>query len=245
MKAILTALFLSAATLIGADYTNGVFYVDDSITSGLMKMDGSVTEIPLTAGHTYMANNVIELNTATNQTLNVYFSGGPLVRVGPGSKFAILLFDQEVNNLDSTPAKADFGNHTLNLELREGELAVIYPFVNEYSMCSVSTPFADYQFNGGKYLVRASDKSAVVYIVEGMLTMHGDEGKVESVKNGNLAIAVPFGDPTIGFDGKIVSSIRKLDDADMFIVPVKRTEKSWGNVEFIVVAKKVLGVRLK
>jgi hypothetical protein len=247
MKAILTAFLLSTATFLGADFTNGVFYVDKPIESVTMTMAGVATTNVLESGKTYpVSDDLLDLSS-TNDT-SIYFSGGPLIQLGNKSKFTILSFGQEIENLSANPSAAEFGTHTINLQLEFGEFSIIYPNTNEYSRVNITTHYAQYELTGGKYYFRLTEKSALVYVIQGGMLVHGDKKQVDIVDSGKLAIAVPFGgDAENGIDEKIVSSFRQPDQEKTLIwtTPVTIAEGKWDNAAFFVIDGNIVGIKLK
>lgn len=243
MKAVLTAFLLFVVTTCATfgNLTNGVFYVDSAVECHLISQNGSVTTNQLTAGKTYMTSDVlVELHT-TNKT-TIYFSGGPMIETLPDSTLTINVFDQEVKNLDAQPRKAEFGSHNLGVTFNKGEFNISYPTTDANSQLTVNTPFATYQLGNGKFFYRVSDKSAIAYVLEGTMQMHGDK-KVEKTSKGNLAVAIPFNE----VEDKILTSIKTLkqDENDRYAAPVIIAEKKLGNVGFIVINGRVIGVWAK
>lgn len=246
MKAIVASFLLFVATsfaAFGAELTNGVFYTDSAIQCHLISQNGSATTNQLTAGKTYLVTDALVELEITNKT-TLYFSGGPMIEASPGSSLTINVFDAEVKNLDAQPRKADIGSINLGLNLTKGEFSIVYPTADANSSVVVNTPFASYQLGGGKYFFRVSDKSAIVYVVEGIMQMHGDK-KVDKTSKGNLAVALPFDDG--GKESRILTSIKTLtdDENERYATPVLLAEKKWANVGFIVVGGRIIGVWLK
>lgn len=246
MKAILASILLSAATMLGADLTNGVFYVDNNVQCVLVEQSGQMTTNRLEAGKTYkMGDALAEITTQSPTT--IYFSDGPMIQTGTETKLAILSFDQEVENITSTPAKAKFGYHTLNLSLDRGEFSIVYPNKNEYSRVNASTQYAAYELVGGKYYFRVYEQSVVAYVMDGGMTVHGDKSRTDDVEKGKLAIAVPFLDVASGLQDKIVTSFKQAEseEIEVFAKPLIEAEQRFLDVDFFVIGGKVIGFQLK
>lgn len=196
-------------------------------------------------GSTIRVDNSILDFTTTNKTL-VYLGGEAMLQVGKDSLFAVTLFNQEVQNLTSSPRKAEFGAYSLSLEFSSGEFCLIYPNKDTNSDIVVSTPMASYQLSGGKYYFKVG-KSTLVFVLEGGMMVHGDKSKVDVVEKGSLAIAVPFADPSSGIDDKIITSFKKAkaEENERFAAPILQIERKWADVGFFVVDGKVVGIRLK
>jgi hypothetical protein len=245
MKAFVASLLLFVAASVAsfAEMTNGVFYTDSAVTCHLVSQNGSTTTNQLVAGKTYLVTDVlVELQTSNKTTL--YFSGGPMIEASAGSSLTVNVFDADVKNLDSQPRKAEIGSINLGITLGSGEYCVVYPNTDANSSLVVNTPFASYQLGGGKYFFRVSDKSAIVYVVEGIMQMHSDK-RVDKTSKGGLAVAIPFDDG--GTSDKILTSIKTLkqEENDRYASPVLIAERKWSNVGFIVVGGRVIGVWLK
>lgn len=241
-------LFLSLSLLIGianAEPTNGVFYIDNSVECHVISQNGIITTNQYVGGKTYTVGNTMVELLVSNQT-TFYFSGGPMIEVGTNSIFSITIFDQEVKNLDVTPRRAEFGSHNLSLTLDKGEFSIIYPNFDVNSLLTINTPFISYELNGGKYFIRLSDKSVVVYVIEGTMQVTGDK-QTDKFGRGKLAMAVPFVDPSSGVEDKIVTSIKSLkqEETNRFTSPVSNANKKWGNSQFFVIDGRIIGVWIK
>jgi hypothetical protein len=247
MKSIFAIIVLFCSLAFSAcgtelvNLTNGVFYLDKSAECHLISQNGAMTTNQLSAGKTYMVGNVLS-ELEFSQRTTVFFSGGPFIQTSTNSSFTINLFDLEVNNLDATPRRAQFGTHNLSLGFNRGEFAVIYD-KDTNSSFTVSTPYATYQLNNGKYFFRVTEKSVVVYVLDGMVEVHGDK-RVDKTGKGKLAMAVPFVDPASGVEDKIITSIKTLkqDETGRFSGPIVEAEKENGSVQFFIIQGKVIGI---
>jgi hypothetical protein len=246
MKSLIFAVVffvLSVITSIG-DTTNGVFYIDNPVSCHLVSQNGSIITNQLNGGQTYtVGNNLMEMSVSNKTTF--YFAGGPMIEAGANSSISVNLYDLEVNNINSQPRTAEFGVHNLNLNLTSGEFSILYPNTNGSSL-TVSTPFTSYEMHGGKYLVRITDLSIVVYIIDGSMEVHGDK-RVDKTEKGKLIVAIPFSDPSSGVDDKVITSTKTLrpDETDRFASPVILAEKKWSNVRFFIVRGEVIGMWMK
>jgi hypothetical protein len=249
MKSILTSILLLISTALfaaGNDLTNGVFYIDSPVECHLISQNGASLTNQLVAGKTYMVGEVLVELEPTNKT-TFYFSGGPLIEASAQSSFTVSLFDQEVKNLDAQPRRAEFGSHSINLTFSKGEFSIIYPNADANSSLMVNTPYATYQLHGGKYFFRVSGKSVIAFVMDGIMTVHGDKNRKDKTEKGKLSVAIPFSDPASGVDDKIVTSIKQLkqEEVDRFSAPCLNAEKKWGNVLFVVINGRVIGVLVK
>ena len=238
MKSLIVALFLLVSSILNAEMTNGVFYVDKNIECHLISQNGAITTNDLVAGKTYMVGNTLLEMVITNSTL-FYFSGGPLVSIASNSTFTINIFDQEINNLEVTPRPVVFGNHNLNMGISSGAYSIIYPNTNVNSSFIISTPYTSYELHGGKYFIQVSDKSSIVYVIEGTMNVHGDK-KVNKMDKGKIATAKPV-------STSILTSIStpKEEDVMKFSTSVSETYKKWSDVQFFIVNGRVIGIQMK
>lgn len=246
-SAILSAILLLISSLLSfGELTNGCFFVDQDVECHLIVQSGATTTNHLSGGKTYTVGNAIAEMLTTNKT-TFYFAGGPMIEVGPKSTFSINLFDQEVKNLGSTPRRAEFGTHNISLTMGIGEFSVVYPNKDSNSSITIGTPYTSYLFQGGKYFVRITDRSAIVYVLEGSMQVHGDKNRVDNTDKGKLAVAIPFVDPASGIEDKVISSIKPLKPEEMerFATPVMLAEKKWADVQFFVVGNQVIGIWMK
>lgn len=248
MKTILAALllFVSTALSFGAEMTNGVFYLDNSVECHLISQNGAVRTNHLSAGKTYMVDDVIVELQSTNRT-QYYLADGPTIEASSQYLFSINLFDQEVKNLNVQPRLAEFGPHNININLTKGDFAILYPSTNAENSLIISTPYASYQLHGGRYFFRVTEKSIVAFVLDGMLTVHGDKNKKEKTEKGKMSVVVPFTDPLSGVDDKVMTSIKSLkqDEIEKFGMPITSAEKRLMNVQFVVVYGRVVGVYFK
>lgn len=243
-KYIIVFLLFASVILCKSEMTNGVFYIDKSTECHFISQNGNTTTNQLTAGKTYMVESTLVELITTNQT-TLFFSGGPTIGVGSNSVISVNLFDQEVNNLNAQPQKAELGTHNLNISLNKGEFCILYSNSLNSSFL-VSTPFTSYELNNGKYFIRVSDKSVIVYVLEGIMNIHGDK-KMDKAEKGKISVAIPFGDPASGISDKIMTSVKaaQQEEVNRFSSPILLTEKNLGNVQFFVVNGRVVGIWMK
>lgn len=239
---IIIAFLLYVATLgYAADLTNGFVYVDKVNHCQLVSRNGTTETNTVPAGKTLLVSDkIIEFSNATNTTF--YFAGGPTINTSTNSEFSINLYEVELKNPEES-RRASFGRHNLNVMLTKGDFSVIYPNSNEESYVTVTTPYTAYELNGGKYFFRVTDKSSVVYVLEGAMNVHGDK-KVDKTAKGNLAVAVPYDDPVSGVTDKVVTSVKQLkqEETSRFTAPVLAAEKQVENIEWYVIDGKAVGI---
>lgn len=246
MKAFLLSLLLIASIVSGfAVTTNGVLYVDQSVECRLIAQDGRSATNQLVQGKTYLTVNdgILEFN-GTNKT-TYYLSGGILVEASAQSAFSIDMFDQDVENLDDHPRLAKFGPNNISITFNRGEFNVVYHNPVEGSSLTVNTPFAAYQVEKGSYFFKVSEKSAIAFVGEGTMQIHGDKQKVDKPQKGNLSVVVPFPDSEL--DDKFVTSIKTLkpEEIERYTAPLQSTIQKTNDVRFIVIVGRVIGVWMR
>lgn len=238
MKAIFVAILLfvaSAVVALGTDLTNGVFYVDNPVECHLIAQNGAIKTNQLVAGNTYMVGNILVELCPTNKT-TVYFSGGPIIEANANSVLTINSFDQEVKNLNASPRVAAFGTHNLNLMLGVGDFTILYPPADVNSTFAVSTPLALYDVKSGKFIFQVSPQKSLVYVLDGMLQVHGDKNRVDSAKKGSKSI-------TGQIDTEIATTTRNINSTETNTVAAAHgIDSKASTVRFEVIQGRVIGV---
>ncbi len=239
MKAIFAAILLfvsTAVSALGADMTNGVFYVEKPVECHLISQNGSIKTNQLAAGHTYMVGDVLLEMTVANRTL-FYFAGGPLLEAGSNSVFSIDSFMVEVKNLNDQPRKVNLGTRNLALTFKSGEFSIVYPNTDPNSPLAVTTDFAMYEFPGGKYFVRAEANNSMAYVSKGTMITHANKQatKTEEGKASVSSANYTFYDGLPNNPEYIAKCIASTDD----------TEKRFDDVQFFVVGGNVIGIWMK
>lgn len=239
MKAILLSILLSVSSLFGGELTNGVFYVDKSVECHLIAQNGATVTNQIPSGDTRMVGTTLVELCPTNQT-TIYFSGGLIVTADANSVLSINTFDQEVNNLTETPRPATFGAHNISITLSKGNFVVLYPVQDASSTFAISTPLALYQMNVGKFQFQVSDQKSLVYVLDGMMTVHGDKNRVDTAKKGNKSI-------TGQIDTEVATTTRPINSTESSTVSIAQTtaDASSGIVKFFVIDGRVRGALLK
>lgn len=234
MKPIILAFLMALAPIptLGAE---GVFYVDKPVEAHFIAQSGATTTNRLSEGSsTVVGATLIELCPSEKTT--VYF--GPLmVQADAGSVMTVNTFDQEVKNLTNSPCLAAFGSHNLSLGLNKGNFAVTYAKQDESSTCAVSTPLALYQMNVGKFLFQITDAKSLVYVLDGMMTVHGDKNRVDSAKKGSKSI-------TGQIDTEIATTTRPINQAENSTLAGMQTRDNASAIQFFVIDGRVRGVRM-
>ena len=234
MKAIILSFLMAASSLLAAD---GVFYVDKPIDSHLIAQNGAITTNHLIGGSTTMVGGATLTELCPSEKTTIYLSGGPVIEADAGSVLSINTFDQEVKNLTNSPSLAAFGSHNISLTLTKGNFSVTYKAQDENSTCAVSTPLALYQMNVGKFLFQVSDAKSLVYVLDGMMTVHGDKNRVDAAKKGSKSI-------TGQIDTEIATTTRPINPAESSTIATQTRDLASAAIQFIVIDGQVRGVRM-
>lgn len=234
MKTLIAALLLCASTLLGADFTNGVFYVDKPVECHLIAQNGATTTNTIAAGETRQVGlQLVELCPAEPTT--IYLSGGLKVNAEAKAVLSINVFDQEVKNLTASPRPAVFGSHNISLLFSSGKFTVSYPSQDAGSSCAISTPLAMYQMNPGKFIFQVSEGKSLVYVLDGMMIVHGDKNRTDTAKKGSKTT-------TGQIDTETATTTRPINQAESnSIAAVQATALA---IQFIVIDGRVRGVQL-
>ena len=232
MKAILFSFLLAASSLFAAD---GVFYVDKPVDSHLIAQSGATTTNYLTAGSTAMVGGTTLTELCPSEKTTIYLAGGPTIEADAGSVMSINAFDQEVTNLTNAPCLASFGSHNISLTLTKGNFSVIYNAQDENSTCAISTPLAMYQMNVGKFLFQVSDAKSLVYVLDGMMTVHGDKSRKDTAKKGSKTI-------TGQIDTEVATTTRPINPTESSTIATQTNAPS--DIRFIVIDGRVRGIRM-
>jgi hypothetical protein len=234
MKAILLSFLMAASTLFGAD---GVFYVDKPVVSHQIAQNGATTTNNLTAGSTTMVGGTTVTELCPSEKTLVYLTGGLTIEADAGSMLSINAFDQEVKNLTNAPCFAVFGSHNISLTLSKGNFSVTYKSKDENSTCAISTPLALYQMNEGKFLFQVSDAKSLVYVLDGMMIVHGDKSRKDTAKKGSKSI-------TGQIDTEVATTTRPINPAESSTIATQTRDNASAAIQFIVIDGRVRGVRM-
>ena len=244
MKKLFTTLFIFIIIIFTAnavDMTNGVFYANSPVECHLIAQDSSSVSTHLIYNRTYMSGNVVAEMKVTNVT-DFYLAGVGLIEAGTNSVFRLNLFTQEVENLTDNFGRAQFGICNVNVMLNSGDFVIIYHGGTNSSF-TVSTPLTSYDLISGKYFVRVTNKSTVVYVMEGTLIVHSDGSIRENTGRGKCAWSIQ-NDPSNGISDRIVSNIEDVssENSERFNGVVVLAEKKLNDGQFVIINGSVVGI---
>lgn len=233
MKSLILSLLLSASTLFAAD---GVFYVDKSVATHVIAQSGATTTNVLAAGATGVVGNTTLTEICPSEKTEIRLASGPIISADGGSIFSINAFDIEVSNLTNQPCLAVFGVHNISIVLTKGNFTVTYPVQKEGSTCAIATPLAMYEMNAGKFIFQVSDQKSLVYVLDGMMTVHGDKSRKDTAKKGSKSI-------TGQIDTEVATTTRPINQQESTTLATMQTKDS-ASVYFIVIDGRVRGVKI-
>lgn len=236
---ILILLFLSIKSFAQTT-VNGSFYISEGKPSYQVTTPTRKSEVnSLLTGVTYkVADGIYDLSTG-NESSTLLFSNDILIKLGTNSSFSINSFSQDILNMDNPPQKLQFDNYSLNVGLQKGEALISRTETNSNSLCVFSTKYADFELLSGKIIAKVTDKTVIIYVIDGLVRVHEDKPTIEVVGAGNMIIAVPFLDPSSGLEDKVVTSVKRIKDGD---IPKLADVKS--DILFTVVDGRIVGVKL-
>lgn len=234
MKSIILFFLLAASSLFAAD---GVFYVDKPFDSHLIAQNGAIVTNHLIGGSTTIVGTITLMELCPSENTTIYLSGGPVIEADAGSVLSINAFGQEVKNLTNSPSLAAFGNHNISLTLTKGNFTVTYKVQDENSTCAISTPLALYQMNIGKFFFQVSDAKSLVYVLDGMMTVHGDKNRVDAAKKGSKSI-------TGQIDTEVATTTRPINPTESNTIATQTRDSVQSIVQFFVIDGRVRGVKM-
>lgn len=135
--------------------------------------------------------NTFEITTKTNETVDLYFVNGNVVKVSENSEFRIDLMNVTLKNPKPYPSKVEVESYSLNLALMEGE-GWFDIKKSENDQCLLQTPLVNLGLDTGKFYIQTTKNSIMVYIIEGTLGVYDNvNNKKEDIQSGNAVLIRP------------------------------------------------------
>lgn len=239
-------LLLGATMLSAEEFTTGGIFVQSTTTNLSYTLLGKTTNAvgQLVVGKTYhLETDALEVKTLTNETVSFSLSTGLQIKVKPNSTFSIDGFNQLVVNEETQPAvlKADYA--VTSLFLMDGEIELVCPKLGANSQCVLQTPFVNVNLAEGKLVIKSNPKYVILNAIEGGVVVVDSKNKKTVIDKGNLGliIAYPGREAEIMVTQKAISS----DELVKMTKSLDELAKIQKDVLFVVMDKKVVGVRLK
>ena len=92
-----------------------------------------------------------------------------------------------------------------------------------------------YQMNVGKFLFQVSDAKSLVYVLDGMMTVHGDKSRKDTAKKGSKTI-------TGQIDTEVATTTRPINPTESSTIATQTNAPS--DIRFIVIDGRVRGIRM-
>lgn len=244
--AIIAALLLGIVALNAEEFTTGGIYVQSAPTNFTYNLLGKTTSLveKVSIGKTYrLATDLMEFKTKADETVSLAFSNGLQVKIAQNSTFSIDSFNQLVTNDESQPAtlKAEYSISAMSL--MDGEIEIICPKLDSNSQFILQTPLVNVNVAEGRLFIKSNPKYVMLNAVEGGVTVIDAKNKKNVIDKGNLGIIIPYP----GRDGEIMVAQKTIspDELQKITKSLADLEKTRADVLFVVIDKKVVGIRLK
>jgi hypothetical protein len=244
MKHFLPLTFFIAFNCIadGAFYLNKTnnFVIEDVQNNRLNTIQSEL-------GKTYYVNtNNLSFTTSTNGDAVVIFSNDVVFKLNDNTSLQIDSFDQNIQNLNSTPEVIKYTNNTLNCSFNAGELELV---VN--GNVSIHTSVVSIAPKNGKYFIKTDEKTTTIVVVDGETKVSDVlSKKQQTIKTGEMLV-VTTAPKLVGRTGELfrrqnIFSTRKLEDDETkaFVSTLNDTRQQNSNIKFVVFDKKIIGVKI-
>ena len=242
----LTVLLLGMFLLNAEEFTTGGVYVHSATQNQTCNLISKTTNHveQLVFGKTYrLETDVMEIKTKAEETVTFAFSTGLQAKVAPNSTFSIDAFNQLVANNESQPAALKAEYAITALSLLDGDVEFLCPKLDTNSQCILQTPLVNITLAEGKLSVRSNPKYVILNAIEGGVTVVDSKNKRTFIDKGNLGLIIPYP----GREGEIMVTQRPIspDELQKITNSIEQLENQKKDVLFVVMDKKVVGVRLK
>lgn len=250
MKSMLISLllFLVCKTTFAQVYTNGAFSVLDGTANYQLVGGGKGNLIhKFEKGKTYSVGKEQYDIISTNNDTTLLFCNGLATKLSTNSELIINSFGQEIENLDDIPRKARFANQVLTLSLMSGESLFVYDISDVSSTnasCVVSTPFMDVELSKGKFYFNVTEKSVVVFVLEGGAKAYGERKKQVITTTGYAIVSYINEVGILEAKYSLESQKTKPEKVKEFLARTKALDIVNDTI-FVNVDGKLLGVSLK
>ena len=168
------------------------------------------------------------------------------LKLNDNTSLQIDSFEQNIQNLNSTPEVIKYTNNALNCSFAAGELEVV---VN--GNVSIHTSVVSVVPKNGKYFIKTDEKTTTIVVVDGETKVSDVlSKKQQTIKTGEMLV-VTTAPKLVGRSGELfrrqnIFSTRKLEDDETkaFASILNTTQQQNSNVKFVVFDKKVVGVKI-
>jgi hypothetical protein len=239
-------LVLGITILNAEEFTTGGVYVQVATTNSICNLIGRTTNHvePLIIGKTYrLETDLMEIKTKIGETIILALSTGLQVKVSPNSSFSVDTFNQLVVNNESQPALLKSEYAITALSLLDGDIEVICPKIDTNSQCILQTPLVNLTLTKCKLSIRSNLKYVILNAIEGGVTVVDSKNKQTFIDKGNLGLIIQYP----GREGEIMVTQKAIspDELQKTTKSIDELENYAKEVLFVVMDKKVIGIRLK
>ena len=227
---------------------DGAFYLNKTNNFVIEDVQNNrLNTIQSELGKTYYVNtNNLSFTTSTNGDAVVIFSNDVVFKLNDNTSLQIDSFDQNIQNLNSTPEVIKYTNNTLNCSFNAGELELV---VN--GNVSIHTSVVSIAPKNGKYFIKTDEKTTTIVVVDGETKVSDVlSKKQQTIKTGEMLV-VTTAPKLVGRTGELfrrqnIFSTRKLEDDETkaFVSTLNDTRQQNSNIKFVVFDKKIIGVKI-
>lgn len=240
-------ILLVGATMLSAEeFTTGGIFVQNATTNLSYTLLSKTTNLveQIVVGKTYrLDTDVMEVKTKVGESLSLALSTGLQLKVLPDSTFSIDSFNQLVVNDEGQPSTLKAEYAVTSLSLMDGEIELICPKLDTNSQCILQTPLVNVNLAEGRLSIKANPKYVILNAIEGGVVVMDSKNKKTVIDKGNLGLIIPYP----GKDGQIMVTQKAIspEELEKLTTALSDMAKTQKDVLFVVMDKKVVGVRLK
>ena len=237
---------LGASFLTAEEFTTGGIYVQvasENQTCNFISKDTNFVE-KIVVGKTYRIEaDVMEFKTKATDSIDLALSTGLQIKVNPNTTFSIDSFNQLIVNDESQPAAIQAQYSVTALSLMDGEVELIAPKFDTNSQCILQTPLVNVNVAEGRLVVKSNPKWVMLNAIEGGVTVVDSKNKTTFIDKGQMGLIIqyPGRDDQIMVTQKVISP----DELDKMTASLNKLATHSKDVLFIVIDKRIVGVRLK
>jgi tetratricopeptide (TPR) repeat protein len=119
-------------------------------------------------------------------TLDASFCAGDVLRVGSGSRAAVVLVNESILRVDQNTT-LNFGEPEQGVSLLELLKGMLHIFSHRPRSLQVATPYVNGYVEGTEFLVQVDERQSVIIVFEGLVSASNPYGRVELVSGQSAA----------------------------------------------------------
>jgi hypothetical protein len=229
------------------DFINGACYIksaSESLKFSWINQTGTETNA-LKVGKTYASEkSMFSVTTQEKQQTTLHLSSGLIVQVSPNSEFRVDAFNQMIADATNEPEALRTGDFILNAALMEGSAYFVAPnYASSNTMCVLQTPLMNLELNGGKYHIKTSLKYTFIYVLDGSIGIFDNQTNKKTVKKAGTMVLI-FPSPMKATDTMITEKVLDTEETRKLVAVTKELEAGKSSVSFVVIAGKIVGIKL-